>query len=88
MGDSRKTDKDHIALARRLHEIGQDLSADSPFGTELIDRALHATHMSVLEYLLLPDQPPPSQFLLTASTGDTSGTVSVVHFLLGRGGGF
>ena len=84
-GDSRKTDKDHVALAQRLRQIGQDLSADSPFGAELIERAVHAAHTSLLEFLLPPDQPPPSRFLLAASTGDTSETVSVVRFLLSKG---
>ena len=84
-GDSRKADEDHVALARRLRQIGQDLSADSPFGAELIERAVHAAHTSMLEYLLPPDQPPPPRFLLAASTGDTSETVSVVHFLLKKG---
>ena len=41
-GDSRETDEDHVALARRLHQVGQDLSANSPFGAELIERAMHA----------------------------------------------
>ena len=84
-GDSRKADEDHVALARRLRQIGQNLSADSPFGAELIQRAVHAAHTSMLEYLLPPDRPPPPQFLLAASTGNTSETVSVVHFLLRRG---
>ena len=84
-GDSKKTDEDHVALARILRRIGQDLSADSPFGAELIERAVHAAHTSLLEFLLPPDQPPPPRFLLTASTGDTSETVSVVRFLLRKG---
>ena len=84
-GDSRKTDEDHVALARRLRQMGQELSADSPFGGELVERAVHAAHTSTLEYLLPPDQPPPPRFLIAASTGNTSETVSVVHFLLRRG---
>ena len=84
-GDSREIDENHVALARRLRHIGQDLSADSPFGAELIERAIHAAHISMLEYLLPPDQPPPPRFLLAASTGDTSETVSVTRFLLQRG---
>ena len=84
-GDIQKADEDHVSLARRLRQIGQDLSADSPFGAELIERALHASHTSMLEYLLPADQPPPARFLLAASTGDTSETVSIVRFLLGKG---
>ena len=84
-GDSRKTDEDHVALARRLRQVGQDLSADSPFGVELIERAMHAAHTSMLEFLLPRDQPPPSRFLLAASTGETSETVSVVRYLLHKG---
>ena len=84
-GDSRKADEDHVALARRLRQIGQDLSADSPFGAELIERAVHAAHTSMLEYLLPLDQPPPPRFLLAASTGDTSETVSVIRSLLKKG---
>ena len=84
-GDSRQADEDHVALARRLREIGQDLSPDSPFGADLIERAVHAAHMSMLEYILLPDQPPPPRFLLSALTGDTSDTVPVIRFLLRRG---
>ena len=63
-GDSRKTDEDHVELARILCQIGQDLSADSLFGAELVDRALHAAHTLMLEFLLPPDQPPPPRFLL------------------------
>lgn len=84
-GDSKQVDEDHVALVRRLREIGQDLSATNSFGAELIERAVHAAHTSMLEYLLPPDQPPPSRFLLAASTGDTSETVFVVRFLLRRG---
>ena len=84
-GDSRKADEDHVVLARRLRQMGEDLSADSLFGAELIQRAVHAAHTSMLEYLLPPDRPPPPQFLLAASTGNTSETVSVVRFLLRRG---
>ena len=84
-GDSKQADEDHVALARRLRQIGQNLSPDSPFGAELIERAVHAAHTSMLEYLLPPDQPPSPRFLLVASTGDTSETVSVVRFLLRRG---
>ena len=84
-GDSRKADEDHVALARRLRQIGQELSADSPFGAELIERAVHAAHTSMLEYLLPPDQPPPPRFLFAVSTGDTSETVSVLRFLLRKG---
>ena len=84
-GDSRKADEDHVALARRLRQIGQDLSPDSLFGVELIERALHAAHATMLEYLLPPDRPPHPRFLLAASTGNTSETVSVVRFLLRRG---
>ena len=58
-GDIRKTDEDHVVLARRLRQLGQDLSADSPFGKELIERAVHAAHISMLEFLLPQDQAPP-----------------------------
>ena len=85
VGDIRGADENHVALARRLSEIGQDLSADSPFGVELVERALHAAHTSMLEYLLPADRPPPARFLLAASTGDTSETVFIVRFLLRRG---
>ena len=84
-GDSQKADEDHVTLARRLRQIGQDLSADSPFGVELIERAVHAGHTSMLEYLLPADQPPPPRFLLASSTGDTSETLTVMRFLLRRG---
>ena len=84
-GDSKKTDEDHVALARRLRQVGQNLSADSPFGAELVERAVLAAHTSMLEFLLPQDQPPPSRLLLAASTGDTSETVSVVRFLLHKG---
>ena len=84
-GDSRKTDEDHVVLARRLRQIGQDLSADSPFGAELIKQAVHAAHTSMLEFLLPWDQPPPSRLLLAVSTGETPETVSVVRFLLDKG---
>ena len=84
-GDSTKTDENHVALARILRRMGQDLSADSPFGTKLIGRAVDAAHTSLLEFLLPPNQPPPPRFLLAASTGNTSETVSVVRFLLRKG---
>ena len=84
-GDSRKTDEDHVALARILRRIGQNLSARSPFGAGLIERAIRAAHTSLLEFLLPPNQPPPPRFLLIASTGDTSETVSTVRFLLRKG---
>ena len=84
-GDTRKSDEDHVALVRRLRQMGQDLSADSHFGTELIERAVHAAHTSTLEHLLPPDQPPPPRVLLAAVTGDTSETVSLVHFILQKG---
>ena len=84
-GDMRKTDEDHVMLARRLRQLGQDLTADSPFGKELIERAVDAAHTSMLEFLLPQDEPPPSRFLLTASTGDTSETVLVVRYLLEKG---
>ena len=84
-GDSRKTDEDHVAMARILRQIGLNLSADSQFGAELIERAVHAAHTSMLEFLLPQDQPPPPRFLLAAATGDTSETVFVVRFLLRKG---
>ena len=84
-GDSKQTDEDRVTLARRLREIGQDLSPDSPFGADLIERALHAAHTSMLEFLLPTDQPPPARFLLAAAAGDTSETVPVVRFLLKKG---
>ncbi|KAG9315367.1 hypothetical protein JVU11DRAFT_4513 [Chiua virens] len=84
-GDSNQTDRDHVALARRLHELGQNLAPDSPFGVELVERALNAAHTSMLEFLLPPDQPPPARFLIAACTGNTPETVSVVRFLLQKG---
>ena len=84
-GDNRKTDEDHVSLARRLSQLGLDLSPDCQFGKGLIERALHAAHTSMLEFLLSPHQPPPAEFLISASTGDTSETVPVVRFLLQRG---
>ena len=84
-GDSRKTDEAHVTLARRLRQLGQDLSADSRFGAELIERALHAAHISMLEFLLPTDEPPPERFLIAAATGDTSETIPVVRFLLDKG---
>ena len=83
--DSKKADEAHVTLARRLRQLGQDLSADSWFGEELIERALHAAHISMLEFLLPTDEPPPGRFLIAAATGDTSETVSVVRFLLDKG---
>ena len=84
-GDSRKTDEDHVAVARILRQIGQDLSADSRFGTELVERSIRAAHTSMLEFLLPQDQPPPARFLFAAATGDTPETVPVVRFLLHKG---
>ena len=84
-GDTMKADEDHVILARRLRQVGLDLSAGSQFGKELIERALHAAHMSMLEFLLPPDQPSPAEFLIAASTGDTSETISVICFLLQKG---
>ena len=46
---------------------------------------MHVAHMLMLEFMLPRNQPPPSRFLLAASTGDTSETASVVRFLLSRG---
>ena len=84
-GDSKRTDEDHVAMARILRQIGQDLSADSRFGAELVERAIHAAHISMLEFLFVPDRPPSSRFLIAASTGDTPETVPVVRFLLRKG---
>ena len=84
-GDSRQTDEDHVALARRLREIGQDLSPDSPFAGELIARAVIAAHTSTLEYLLPPDDPPPAECLLLASIGHTPEMLHVVYWLLWKG---
>ena len=84
-GDRKKADQDYVVLAGRLREIGQDLSPHSLFGSELIERALHAAYTSMLEYLLPPNRPPPSRLLLLASTGDTSEAVYVVRWLLRKG---
>ena len=73
--DSRTVDEDRVGLPRRLRQTDQTLSADSPFGTELIERTLrlHAAH----------DLPPRS--LLAASTGGTSDTASVVQLVIPEG---
>ncbi|KAG9315394.1 ankyrin repeat-containing domain protein [Chiua virens] len=84
-GDTTQADRDHVALARRPRAVGQNLSANSAFGAELIERALHAGHASMLEHLLPRDQPPPDQFLVIACTGNTSETIPVVRVLLKRG---
>ncbi|KAG9316938.1 hypothetical protein JVU11DRAFT_3021 [Chiua virens] len=84
-GDTTQADRDHVALARRLRVVGQNLSANSAFGAELIERALHAGHTSMLEHLLPRDQPPPDQFLAIACTGNTSETIPMVRVLLKRG---
>ncbi|KAG9316928.1 ankyrin repeat-containing domain protein [Chiua virens] len=83
-GDYRQTDRDHVTLARRLRGLGQDLAPNSSFGAELVERALHAAHISMLEFLLPPDEPPPARFLIAACTGNTPETVSVVRFLLDK----
>ncbi|KAG9316017.1 ankyrin repeat-containing domain protein [Chiua virens] len=84
-GDRSQIDADHVALARRLREVGQNLSADISFGQELVERALRAGHTSMLELLLPCHQSLPAEFLLVACTGDTPETVSIVRFLLDRG---
>ena len=70
----------HVALTRRLRQVGHDLSADSLFGAAVVERAIHTAYISLLRYLLLPHQPPPAWFL-AASTGDTPELASVVRYL-------
>ena len=80
--DSKTVDEDRVGLPRRLHQTDQNLSADSPFGAELIERTLrlHAAHD-----LLPTDQLSPPRSLLAVSTGGTSDTASVVQLVIPEG---